>query len=52
MLWALCNILVGYILFRMGHVSSGNIRSLVIFFVGAVAISLFSSVNFQKKEKE
>jgi hypothetical protein len=50
--WALFNFLVGYVLLRIGQVSSGNMLSLAIFFVGVAAISIFSSVNFQKKERE
>ena len=50
--WALLNFLVGYLLLRMGQVNSGNILSLVVFFVGIAAISIFSSVHFQKKENE
>jgi hypothetical protein len=50
--WALFNILVGYLLLEAGQVSSGNTLSLVIFFVGVAAISIMSSINFQKKEKE
>jgi small-conductance mechanosensitive channel len=51
-LWALFNFLVGYFLLGLGQVGSDNMLSLVIFFIGVAAISIFSSVNFQKKEKE
>ena len=51
-IWALFNLAVGYLLLQVGQVNSGNIPSLVIFFIGAAAISIISSVNFQKKEKE
>jgi hypothetical protein len=51
-MWALFNFLVGYLFLRIGQVSSGNVPSLVIFFVGVAAISIFSSVNFQKRERE
>jgi len=50
--WALFNLLIAYLLLRMGRVNSGNILSLIIFFVGIAVSSLFSSVNFQKKEKD
>jgi hypothetical protein len=50
--WALFNTVVGYLLLVMGQVNSGNILSIVIFFIGAAAISIISSVNFQKKNKE
>jgi hypothetical protein len=50
--WALCNFLVGYLFLRMGQISSGNTLSLVMFFVGVTAISIMSSINFQKKERD
>ena len=50
--WALFNIMVGYLLLVVGQVNSGNILSVVIFFIGAAAISIISSVNFRKKDKE
>ncbi|MGC9602494.1 MAG: hypothetical protein ABSE76_02015 [Minisyncoccia bacterium] len=50
--WALFNFVVGYLLLQVGQVRSGNMMSLVIFFVGAAAISIMSSINFQKKERE
>jgi len=51
-IWSLFNILVGYVLLRTGQVYSGNIPSLIVFFIGVAAISIMSSVNFQKKERE
>jgi hypothetical protein len=48
-LWALLNLVVGYILFRVGKVSSGDDLALIIFFAGIVAISTMSSVRFAKK---
>jgi hypothetical protein len=51
-LWALFNFVVGYLLLQIGQVSSDNTLSLIVFFVGVAAISIFSSINFQKKEKE
>jgi hypothetical protein len=47
--WALFNLAVGYILFRVGRVSSGDVSTLVIFFVGIAAISIMASVSFTKK---
>jgi len=49
-LWALLNLVVGTILFRVGKVSSGDDLALVIFFAGIAAISILSSVNFAKKQ--
>ena len=51
-IWALFNVLVGYVLLRIGQVNSDNVSSLTIFFIGVAAISIFSSVNFQRKHTE
>ena len=48
--WALLNLVAGYILFRVGRVSSGDVLGLVIFFAGIVAISTTLSVRFAKKQ--
>jgi hypothetical protein len=47
--WALFNLAAGYVLFRVGRVSSGDDLALVIFFAGIVVISTMSSVLFRKK---
>jgi hypothetical protein len=47
--WALANLIVGYMLFRVGKVSSGGNLSLVVFFAGIAAISTMLSVRFEKK---
>lgn len=47
--WALSNLAVGYILFRVGNVSSGDASALGVFFAGIVAISVILSVHFAKK---
>lgn len=49
-IWALVNLVLGYILFRIGKVSSADGSALVIFFAGVAAISLMLSVRFTKKE--
>jgi hypothetical protein len=46
--WALVNVVVGYLLFRAGHVCSGT-PALVVFFAGIAVISLWMSVEFQGK---
>jgi hypothetical protein len=48
--WALSNLVVGYILFWVGEVSSGDNSALVVFFVGIAAISTMLSVRFAKKQ--
>ena len=47
--WALLNLVIGWELFRVGKVSSGDELALILFFVGAAAISVMLSVNFSKK---
>ena len=48
--WALFNLMVGYNLFRVGKVSSGDDSALVVFFAGIVAISALLSLRFAKKQ--
>ncbi len=43
---------VGYVLFRVGGISSGDPVALGVFFVGIAAISIMLSVNFAKKDRE
>jgi hypothetical protein len=50
--WALLNLVAGYILFRVGKVSSEANAALVVFFAGVVAISIWSSVGFAKKQSK
>jgi hypothetical protein len=49
--WALLNLVIGYVLFRVGRVWSGD-AALIIFFAGIAMISLISSVRFTKKHIE
>jgi hypothetical protein len=44
--WALFNLVVGYVLFRVGKVSRANNSALVIFFAGVVATRTTLSVRF------
>jgi len=46
--WALGNLIIGYILFRVGKVSSGGSPALAVFFAGITAISTWLSVLFAK----
>jgi hypothetical protein len=50
--WALVNLVAGFVLFRVGRVSNRGDAALVVFFVGVVAISVMSSVRFQAKDTE
>lgn len=49
-LWALLNLVIGYLLFRTGHVSRANPVSLLVFFAGIVFLSIQLSIGFQKKQ--
>jgi small-conductance mechanosensitive channel len=48
-IWALFNLVIGYVLFRVGKIWSGETSALITFFAGIVAISIMLSVNFAKK---
>jgi hypothetical protein len=47
--WSLANLIVGYLLFRVGKVLSGETLALVIFSAGIAAISIILSVRFATK---
>jgi hypothetical protein len=48
-IWALANLVVGYLLFQVGRVSSGDVMGLVLFFAGIAAIGIVGSVRFATK---
>ncbi len=48
-LWALANLVVGYILLRVGKLSQANKWSLVVFFAGLMYISITLSSAFVEK---
>jgi hypothetical protein len=50
--WALFNLLVGYLLARAGNISGGNDSTLWVFFAGVATISVAMSVRFQKKHSQ
>jgi len=50
-IWALLNLLIGYILFRAGKLGNGGDWAVGIFFAGIVTISVPMSVHFQKKQE-
>ena len=47
--WALFNLVVGYLLFNAGQVSPAHLLPLLLCFAGFAALSLLGSVEFQKK---
>jgi len=50
-LWALFNLLAGYLLFRVSKINSKSKLGLFIFFVGMILISIMSSIVFMDKAK-
>ena len=48
-LWALLNLVIGYLLFKAGKVSGSNKPALFIFFIGIVACSILLSIAFIDK---
>ena len=48
-LWALLNLVIGYLLFRVGKISNSNKLALLIFFIGIVASSVLLSIAFVDK---
>ncbi|HXB10571.1 MAG TPA: hypothetical protein VNZ45_01185 [Bacteroidia bacterium] len=50
-LWALFNLLVGYILLRVSKVTSQNKVALFVMFVGIICMSVMLSIAFMDKVK-
>ncbi|MDP4238947.1 MAG: hypothetical protein Q8904_05680 [Bacteroidota bacterium] len=50
-LWAIFNLLAGYLLFRASRINSKRKLGLFLFFVGILLISIFSSIVFVDKAK-
>jgi len=50
-LWALFNLLAGYLLFRVSKINSKSKLGLVIFFIGIILMSIMSSFAFMDKAK-
>ncbi len=51
-IWALVNLLVGYLLLGRGNVNSEHPAALITFFAGFAALSIMMSSHFQNKDKE
>lgn len=51
-IWALVNLVIGFLLFRAGHLAEGETLSLVVFFAGVAFISIFSSRHFVHRDRE
>ena len=50
-LWALLNLLIGYLLFRVSKINSKRKLALLIFFAGILCISIMLSISFMDKVK-
>jgi len=50
-LWALFNLLAGYLLFRVSRITSKSKSGLFMFFAGIILISIMSSIIFMDKAK-
>jgi len=46
-IWGLANMLVGYLLLRVGKLTSKNKLGLVVFFVAVICVSVALSITFQ-----
>lgn len=51
-IWALVNLVIGFLLFRAGHLAAGDTLSLLLFFAGIAVISIFASKHFIHKHEE
>jgi hypothetical protein len=51
-LWGLLNLVIGYLLMRAGKVSNQKVVSLIIFFLGILAMSWMLSVAFMEKQMQ
>lgn len=50
--WSLFNLVIGYLLFRYGRISTENSLTLILCLAGITAISLILSVRFAQKMRE
>ena len=47
--WGLVNLVIGYILFKVGRISQANKWSVLVFFIGIVCMSIMLSISFVDK---
>jgi hypothetical protein len=50
-IWALINLLLSFLFYKLAGISMEKHLSLVIFFSGIATLSIFSSKQFSKKDK-
>lgn len=48
-LWALLNLIAGYLLFRAGKINSKKTALIITFFIGAALLSIQLSIEFARK---
>ena len=48
--WALVNLVAGYLMSRVGKLSNGDNANMLLFFAGIAAVSILASVHFAKKQ--
>ena len=51
-LWGLFNLVIGFLLFVKGNISTEQPLTWVLFFAGVAAMSIMLGKNFQEKDKE
>ena len=51
-LWGLFNLIIGFLLFNAGNISTLQPLTWILLFAGAAVMSIMLSINFQKKDKE
>ncbi len=49
-IWALVNLVIGFLFFKFSRISSDNELAVILFFIGIGMISIHSAKNFSKKE--
>jgi len=52
MIWALFNMVIGYLLFSAAPIDRAHPLLLFTFFIGIAAISIMCSINFKSKHQE
>jgi hypothetical protein len=51
-LWGILNLVIGFLLFRSGKISTDCCWTWILFFLGVTAMSVMLSIRFQHKHKE
>ena len=51
-IWSLANLVIGFLLFRAGHLAAGETLPLLLFFAGIAVISIFAGKHFSHKHQE